>query len=326
VPIRITTRSVVVFGSANADMTVRSPRLPSVGETVSGTSFAVALGGKGLNQAVAAARLGAPTAMVGRVGSDVFGDQLRDGLRSSRVNVGDLITDETLMSGVAVVLVGEAGENRIVVIPGANGAVGAEDLTRLSERLVVGTILMLQLELPSEAVSAAIELAAARQVTVILDPAPVPAQGLPNCAFADHVLLTPNEHEARALVGFELDSEAAIREAARFLLERGVGAVVLKLAERGLYWATRIESGREFAREVHVVDTVGAGDAVNGALAAALARGASLSDAAREAVVAGGLAVMKAGACASMPSRHELLAALGEQGDRRGSPPIDPAA
>jgi ribokinase len=326
VPSEIKRPSVVVFGSANADMTVRASRLPSVGETVSGTSFAVALGGKGLNQAVAAARLGAPTAMVGRVGSDVFGEQLREGLRSSGVDVGDLTTDVTTMSGVAVVLVGEGGENRIVVIPGANGEVGAEDLTLLSERLVPGTILMLQLELSPEAVSSALALAASREVTVILDPAPVPIHGLPDCVFADHVLLTPNEHEARALVGFELDSEAAIHEAARLLLGRGVGGVVLKLAERGLYWATHLESGREHARDVHVVDTVGAGDAVNGALAAALARGASLSDAASEAVVAGGLAVMKAGACASMPSRHELLAALGQQSESCGSSPIDPAA
>jgi ribokinase len=307
-------RSVVVFGSANADMTARTRSLPKAGETVSGTSFNVVLGGKGLNQAVAAALLGAPTSMIGRVGPDVFGEQMKTVLRASGVDVSDVVTSENMMSGVAIVLVGENGQNQIVVVPGANGEVGQQDLERLSKRLVPGTILMLQLELSSETVSAAIELAAARGTTVILDPAPAPVEGLPGCAFSDHVVLTPNEHEACVLVGFDLDSESAIVQAGRSLLSRGAGGVVLKLAERGIYWATRNESGREYARQVEVVDTVGAGDAVNGSLAAAMARGVPFSVAVREAVVAGGLAVTKPGACSSMPRRDELLAALDSEG------------
>ncbi len=302
--------SVVVFGSANADMTVWSSRFPAPGETLTGTAFAGCLGGKGLNQAVAVARLGVTTAFAGRVGADHYGHQLRAGLEAVGVDVLDLATDAVASSGVAIVLLGGDGENRIIVVPGANGAVGDEDLQRLGSRLEDAQMLLMQLEVPMVAVVKAIGLAEDHGVPVMLDPAPVPPGGLPAAAYSAHVLLTPNEGEAAALVGFELTDEARVVRAAQVLLARGAGAVVIKLGARGLYWSDGSESGRASARDVEVVDTVGAGDAVNGALAAALSCGATLGEAARQAATAGGLAVTRTGSYNAMPTHQELLVAL----------------
>lgn len=312
--------SVVVFGSANADLTVSSRRFPEPGETLTGTSFTTGLGGKGLNQAVAAARLGAPTAFVGRVGSDDFGHQLRSGLAHDQVDVSDLSADAARPSGVAIIFLGAEGQNSIVVVPGANGAVGRVELERLDRRLQSATVLLLQLELPMAAVLAAIEMAGHREVTVLLDPAP--AVNLPSTAYASHVILTPNEVEAAMLVGFDLVDDDAVLRAARTLLGRGAGGVVIKLGARGLVWATAGRWGREPALPVVVRDTVGAGDAVNGALAAALGRGAPLTEAVREAAAAGGLAVTRPGGYAAMPTREELLSVL--VGTGAGPVRVDP--
>lgn len=301
--------SVVVFGSANTDLTVGSDRWPGEGETVTGTTFTVGLGGKGLNQAVAAARLGAETVFVGRVGADAYGSALRAGLVAEGIDTSDLATDESAPSGVAVVLLDAGGQNRIVVVPGTNGNVAGADVQRLSRRLPSASVLLVQLELPLEPVRAAVEAAGRRGVTVLLDPAPVPTGPLPAGFFAPHVVFTPNEGEAAALVGFDLDDDAAAERAAQVLLARGAGGVLLKLGERGLLWATARDCVRVPPLTVDVVDTVGAGDAVNGAFAAALAVGASRVDAAHQAAVAGGLAVTRAGARAAMPTRTELLGA-----------------
>ncbi len=302
--------SVVVLGSANTDMTVAAARLPVPAETITGRSFSLGLGGKGLNQAVASARLGASTAFVGRVGTDAFSEQLRVGLLTAGVDVSDLADDPAHPSGVAVVLVQDGGQNSIVVVPGANGAVGATELAKLKARLPQTCVLVLQLEVPMSTVVASVELAGEHGVTVLLDPAPAQADGLPSQLYASHVILTPNEVEAAALVGFELTDEDTFVRAARELLSRGAGGVVLKLGARGLCWATGGKIGRQPTPTVRVEDTVGAGDAVNGALAAALAAGASLQHATRQAAVAGALAVTKVGAYAAMPSREELDAAL----------------
>lgn len=301
---------VVVLGSANVDLTVRVPRLPEIGETLTGTSFTEGLGGKGLNQAVATARLGARTAMVGRIGADPYGDRLRSGLAADGVDVDDLTTDPSALSGVAVVVVDADGQNRVVVVPGTNGAVGEPELERLAARLLVADLLLLQLEVPMAAVAGAVGTAARLGVRVLLDPAPAPPGGLPASVRARHVVLTPNEVEAAALVGHPLDSDAAVEDAARALLGRGVGGVVLTLGSRGVCWAEGTRLGRHPALEVPVVDTVGAGDATNGALAAALAAGHGLAEAARWGAAAGSLAVTRAGACSAMPTRAELFAAL----------------
>lgn len=315
--------TVVVFGSANTDLTVGSERWPGEGETLTGSFFTVGLGGKGLNQAVAAARLGAETVFVGRVGADGYGAQLRAGLVAEGIDTDDLATDPSLPSGVAVVLVGADGQNRIVVVPGANGTVGPADLERVEQRLSGAQVLLVQFELPLEPVRAAVEAAGRHGVTVLLDPAPVPPGALSAGFFAPHVILTPNEGEAAALVGFDLLDDSSVERAAHVLLARGAGGVLLKLGGRGLLWATDHECVRVPAAAVEVVDTVGAGDAVNGAFAAALARGSSPVEATREASVAGGLAVTRAGAHAAMPTRAELL--LASPAGDTPSPSLTPA-
>lgn len=301
--------TVVVFGSINMDLVVRVGRLPAAGETLLGERFFSAPGGKGANQAVAAARLGAPTRMVGRVGADVFGATLRAGLRADGVDVAGVLDDPAAASGVALIQVDQSGENTIVVAPGANAALAAPDLARLDDALEGARVLLLQLEVPLETVLEAARLARARGVTVVLDPAP--ARPLPEALYALTDLITPNEHEAAALLGVAIRDQAQARGAARALLERGVGGALVKLGARGACWC-----GPDGARDlapfpVAALDTVAAGDACNGALAVALAEGRPLDEALRWGMAAGALAVTRAGAQPALPRRDELLELLG---------------
>ncbi len=300
--------AVVVFGSINMDLVVRTPRLPSVGETLSGEHFFTAPGGKGANQAVAAARLGAPTRMVGRVGGDVFGETLRRGLSDDGVDVASVTTAEEQPSGVALITVDDGGENTIIVVSGANRTLGDDDLARLDDLLSEARVLLLQLEVPLEAASEAARRAHERGVAVVLDPAP--ARPLPAELYAATAILTPNAVEAAALVGFELDGDAAIRRAAGVLLERGVGSVVIKLGADGVYYHDGARGAFVPSYKVTAVDTVAAGDAFNGGLAAALHDGHPFEQAVRWGIAAGGLAVTKAGAQPALPHRGALLALL----------------
>jgi len=302
--------SVVVFGSANMDLTVRVPRSPRAGETITGSAFELGLGGKGVNQAVAAARCGARTSFLGRVGDDAYGDAVREGLVAAGIDVDGLMRDATAATGVAIVVLSASGDNRIVVVPGANGAVDESDLARLDECLDRGGLLLLQLELPLAIVVAAIAATEDRGVRVLLDPAPVPLGGLSSAAYAPHVILTPNESEAAALVGHSVESDEAAERAASTLLRRGLGGVVLKLGPRGICWTDGQGVRWQAAFPAEVVDTVGAGDAVNGALAAALDEGALLGEAVRWAAAAGAVAVSRAGAYAAMPTRQDVMSCL----------------
>jgi ribokinase len=211
--------SIVVFGSINMDLVARVPRLPAPGETLTGHGFFTAPGGKGANQAVACARLGAATRMIGRVGDDAFGTMLRESLAGYGVETSGVAIQPGVPSGVAVITVDDAAENEIIVVPGANGIVGREDLARLAAALDGARVLLLQLEVPMDAVVAAAELGRRRGVTVILDPAP--AQSLPEALYAAVDILTPNESEAAVLVGFPLDDPDAIARASQTLLTRG---------------------------------------------------------------------------------------------------------
>jgi ribokinase len=301
--------AVVVFGSINMDLVVRAPCLPVGGETLTGSTFFTAPGGKGANQAVACARLGARTHMIGRVGGDVFGETLRDGLRAEGVDVAGVVIDAGQPSGVALIALDDAAENFIVVVPGANGVIGSEMIAGLDAALADARVLLLQLEIPLEAVLAAAQLARQRGVTTILDPAP--ARPLPPELYATTDILTPNETEAAALVGFPVRDAADARRAAGVLLERGARRVIIKMAARGAYWTDGSTEQLVPAFPVEAVDTVAAGDAFNGALAAALAEGLPFGEAVRWAAAAGALAVTKAGAQTSMPRRAEVLALLG---------------
>lgn len=301
--------SIVVFGSINMDLVASVPHLPQAGETLSGGGFATVPGGKGANQAVACARLGVPTAFVGRVGGDGFGSELRRGLEREGVGVDGLAVASDLPSGIAVITVDAKGENTIVVVAGANGAVGEADLAALERQIAGAKLLLIQLEVPLAAVQAAAAAARASGAMVVLDPAP--AQPLP-AALLRHVdIITPNESEAAALVGFALADDAAIARAAEALCELGAGCAIIKLGGRGAYM---LAGGRGVwlpAFAVDAVDTVAAGDAFNGALAAALSLGLPLETAARWGAAGGALATTRRGAQAAMPTRAELAALLG---------------
>ena len=304
--------SIVVFGSINMDLVSRVPRLPIPGETLRGSAFFTAPGGKGANQAAACARLGAPVVMFGRVGQDVFGPALRAGLQNLGIDVRGVATTPG-SSGVAVIAVDEHAENSIIIIPGANGRVGMEDLAQLETALPGADSLLLQLEIPLEAVTAAARLARKHAVRVILDPAP--AASLPDELYALTDLITPNETECAALVGFPVTESFQAERAAQVLLGRGVGQVVIKLGARGAYLHDGMNGEWVPGFVVHSVDTTAAGDAFNAALAVALEKGQALHAAVRFANAAGALTTTRLGAQPSMPSLEEVAKFLCEQKD-----------
>jgi ribokinase len=302
--------SVIVFGSINMDLVVRTPRFPQPGETISGSDFYSAPGGKGANQAVAAGRMQAPVYMIGRVGGDVFGQALLDSLSSNGVETSSVWIDEGQPSGVAVITVDDGAENHIIIVAGANGQVGMGDVERLEGVLEGATYLLLQLEVPMDAVVEAARAARKRGVGVILDPAP--ARPLPEEMYALVDIITPNESEAAQLVGFAVDGEEAARRAASELLKRGVGQVVIKMGARGAYWTDGEQSQFFPANRVNAVDTTAAGDAFNGALASALDEGAPIQAALQRAMAAGALSTTRPGAQPSMASREEVLRMVGD--------------
>lgn len=294
--------TIIVFGSINIDLVATAPRLPVAGETLLGRDFFKAPGGKGANQAVASARLGIPTYMVGRVGADSFGTELVNSLQASGVQTENVFVDETVSSGVAMITVDIRGENQILVIPGANGRVNHEDVERLSRLLPEATALLLQFEIPMSAVVAAAKAAREAGVTVILDPAPVQAD-VPDELYPLVDIITPNEVEAAQLVGFPVDGEESATKAAAVLRQRGVKNAIAKLGAKGVFCATQEESFFIPSFSVHTVDTTAAGDAFNGGLAAALHEGLSLRQAVVWGAAAGALAAMKLGAQPSLPER-----------------------
>jgi ribokinase len=295
---------IAILGSINMDLLVQTPRLPAAGETLIGNTFLTAPGGKGANQAVAAARLGCSVFMFGRVGNDVFGDALRKSLIKNRVDVNGVTTESESSSGVAVIAVDDHAENSIVVVPGANGRVGAEDVERMSRVLSRVDVLLLQLEIPMDAVLAAARVARQNGVTVILDPAP--AQPLPAKLYELTDIITPNEVEAGTLSGFPVHNREDAAQAAKILQERGVPQVIIKMGAQGAYFANG-NSNRFFpAYSVKAIDTVAAGDAFNGAFAVALSEKKPFPEAIRWGMAAGALATTKSGAQPSMPDRNAV--------------------
>lgn len=270
--------AIVTFGSINMDLIAHAPKLPEPGETIAGHQFAMIPGGKGANQAVAVARLGMPSMMVGRVGDDRFGQALVAELQGVGVECDHIWVDSTTTSGIAMIVVDDRSENSIVLIPGANGDITDTDVDRLKAPLSCAAVLLLQLEIPLPAVIAAAEAAQQVGVTVILDPAPAPPV-FPADLYPLIDIITPNQIEATQLTGISVQDFHSAAQAASVLHERGARTVIIKLGRQGAYCSTGSEQFMVPAFSVQAIDTVAAGDAFNGGLAAALAAGLSLQQA-----------------------------------------------
>ena len=298
--------NVVVIGSLNMDLVTRAPRLPKGGETLIGHSFTTVSGGKGANQAVAAARLGAQVAMVGCVGNDDYGVQLRDALLAEQIDCQAVSTVED-SSGVALIVVDDNSQNAIVIVAGANGAMTPAVIDRFDAVLQAADVIICQLEIPDATVGHALKRARALGKTVILNPAPA-SRPLPADWFTAIDYLIPNESEAAALSGLPVDSLQSAEGAASQLIAMGAGKVIVTLGAQGSLFA----NGKDFehfpAPKVKAVDTTAAGDTFVGGFAAALASGKSEAEAIRYGQVAAALSVTRAGAQPSIPTMSDVQA------------------
>jgi ribokinase len=297
---------VVVLGGINMDLIGIAPRLANPGETVIGDKFYTAPGGKGGNQAVAAARMGGRVSMIGRVGTDIFGPILLEELQGYGVDVTGVAIDTEHSSGIAVILLNAERQNHIVQILGANTQCDDEQLAATRIALEGADVLMLQLEIPY-----AVSIAAAREakrfrVTVMWDPAPASA-GFPVESFEVLDVVTPNQTEAEALTGIAVTDLRSAQSAAEELLRMGAQTAVVKLGEGGVYYSGPDGSGHVVSHDVEAIDTVAAGDAFGGAFAVALGERRGIETAVRAGAAAGALAVTRPGAQEAMPSRDEVL-------------------
>ncbi|WP_368397160.1 ribokinase [Streptomyces sclerotialus] len=293
---------VLVVGSANADLTVRVDRRPDAGETVLGTDLVESAGGKGANQAAAAARLGGRVALLARIGGDAYGELLLNAQRAVGTDVTHVIADPEARTGTAMIIVGADGDNSIVVSLGANAALTPEDIAAAHKVIAGAAVVSLQLEIPMESVEAAAAAAGEAGTRVVLNPSPAPESLAPGLLAAADPLVV-NEHEARRISGAGAGGPA---EWARALRELGARSVVVTLGGDGAYVLDADGEAVVPGVKVTAVDTTGAGDAFTGALAVRLARGESLAAAARYAVRVGAAAVTKTGAQPSYPTEDEL--------------------
>jgi ribokinase len=301
-------KPILVVGSSNTDVIIRVPRIPRPGETILGGAFSMAAGGKGANQAVAAARAGGRVTLVARVGDDIFGERARTGFRADGIDTRFVLVTPGAASGIALITVDARGENSISVASGANASLSAADIEDASDAFTVADVLLLQLESPLGTVEAAVRKAGERGIPVILNPAPAREldDGLLKCVD----VLTPNEHEAEMLAGSSVDDERGLREAAARIRGRGPRTVVITLGARGVYASSEGFEGMVPAYKAESVDTTAAGDVFNGALAVALAEARPLEEALRFAQAAAALSVTRAGAQPSAPTRAEIEAFL----------------
>jgi ribokinase len=306
---------LVVVGSSNMDLVVRSPRIPVPGETILGGDFLMVPGGKGANQAVAIARLGVHCIFVARLGDDVFGRKSLENFRKENVDTGYVMLTQDTPSGVALITVDEAGNNAIVVAPGANARLSPEDVYRAQAEICSAKAVVAQLEIPLATVHCVAELAHRAGVAFILNPAP--AQELSPSLLAMVTAVTPNETEAQILTGVQVvDPESACRAADR-LLDMGVKAAIVTMGSKGFLLAEGETREYVAAEKVNAVDTTAAGDAFTGSLAVGVARGQSLREAALFANRAAALCVTKMGAQPSMPTMEEVHAFVLTRGDAR---------
>jgi ribokinase len=301
--------NILVIGSLNADLVVRAPHFPAPGETIHGENLATFPGGKGANQAVAAARLGGQVAMIGRVGMDAFGSTLIDNLNRNKVDVRRVIRDETTPTGTAVIVVDSHGQNSIVLSYGANGRVSPADIT--PDSFDDSSLLLLQFEIPIETVVHCANLARRKGLRILLNPAP--ALPLPDELLKAADFILPNETELSLLTGKTIGDLASIEAASRSLVVRGAHNIVVTLGANGALIVNKDGSQHIPAYEIKVVDTTAAGDAFVGGLAVGMLNGKSLEDAVQYACACGALAVTKFGAQPSLPTSDDVEKLLKKQ-------------
>ena len=301
---QVTKQQILVVGSTNTDMVIKAAHLPRPGETILGGTFFMNPGGKGANQAVAIARLGAPVTFICKTGTDIFGHQSQQLFEAEGINTSYVFSDPQNPSGVALISVDDKAENCIVVASGANANLTPEDLKKAEEAIDQCDIVLLQLEIPMETVEYVAKIAFEKGKKVILNPAP--AQPLSAKLLSHLYLFTPNESEAEMISGVKITDEASANEAAQVLSEKGVQNVIITLGSKGALVYSNGESEIVPAYKVNAIDTTAAGDVFNGALTVALSEGRDLKEASRFGCKASAISVTRSGAQSSAPYRNEV--------------------
>jgi ribokinase len=297
-------KHIVVVGSSNMDLVAKAPRIPVAGETLTGTDFFMLPGGKGANQAVAAAKLGADVVFVAKLGKDVFASKSLENFKSVNINTKHIEQLDGVPSGIAIIAVDDKGENIIIVVPGANGKLMPADVNKAESDIASAAVVVCQLEVPIETVEQAAKLANKNGVPFILDPAP--ARQLSDELLSMVDIIKPNETEAEILTGVKVTDEASAGKAADVLLAKGIETVIITLGEKGLMLATKDAKEMMATNKVKAVDSTAAGDAFTGSLAYGLANGQSLKDAAVYANTVAAISVTRLGAQSSMPTKEEV--------------------
>ncbi|HEY4197072.1 MAG TPA: ribokinase [Mucilaginibacter sp.] len=296
--------SIVVIGSSNTDMVIKTGHLPVPGETVTGGEFFVYQGGKGANQAVAAARLGGRVSLIANIGDDIFGRQSLESIKAEGIDISGSTIESNKASGVALISVDKHGENCISVASGSNATLFPQNLHGSLPMIKAASIVMMQLEIPMETIIYVAELCKTHNITFILNPAP--ACALPYALFPNINIITPNEKEAEMLTGVKVKDRNSATEAARILKSRGVGIVIITMGKQGALIVTNEYEQMIPSLVVDAVDTTGAGDVFNGALSVAIAEGKELTEAVRFACKAAAISVTRLGAQSSAPVRKEV--------------------
>lgn len=296
--------TIIVIGSSNTDMVIKSAHLPAPGETILGGEFFMNPGGKGANQAVAAAKLGGEVVFVAKVGDDIFGQEAVQGFKNEGIDTDYIVVDPRNPSGVATIMVDDQGENCIAVASGANGTLSPADIDKAMARIDAADVLLMQLETPIPTIDYAASAGSEKWKTVILNPAP--AQALSDDLLAKLDVITPNETEAEILTGIKVENTTDAEKAALALREKGVGTVIITLGSQGAFVVADSFTGMVPVRKVNAVDTTAAGDTFNGALAVGMAKGLPIEAAVEFANKAASVSVTRLGAQASAPRLEEL--------------------
>lgn len=293
---------VVVIGSSNTDMVVRSKKIPLPGETLLGGDFDVIAGGKGANQAVAAARSDANVSFIAKVGNDNFGEKAIQAYKNDNIDTSNIFVDSDKPSGIAIIIVDETtGQNSIVVAPGANGNLQPKDIDKVSDIIASADVVLMQLEIPLESVKQALSIAKKNGITTIMNPAP--AQELSNDMLKLVDIITPNESETNSLIGFVPESDEDIIKATEILLEKVNDTALITLGSRGVYYKSKNGNGDFIPSiKVNAVDTTGAGDVFNGYFASLIANGETYEKAIQIANKAAAISVTRKGAQPSIPT------------------------